>query len=208
MSPAADHPATAVPLVLASASPRRAQLLEMLGLEFTVEPAAVNETYSSGEDPARHAERLARAKALAVAARHPRALVVGSDTVVVVEGRVLGKPADDAEAAAMLQSLAGRRHTVYTGIAVAWAGGEVISAVEGVRVWFRPLDEPLIRAYIATGEPLDKAGAYGIQDFGAALVERIEGDFFAVMGLPVSRLLRLLESLGWRYDFRGLQPTP
>jgi septum formation protein len=194
------------PLVLASRSPRRAQLLGMLALEFEVVPADVDETYLPGEDPAAHAERLAREKALAGAALRPAALVVGSDTVVVVDGAVLGKPQDAADAVAMLLRLQGRTHRVETGIAVAAPDGRVAAAVAGVPVRFRAFDRRTAEEYVATGEPLDKAGAYGIQGYGAALVEAIDGDFFAVMGLPVARMLALFRALGWRYNFRGLEP--
>ncbi len=191
-------------LVLASQSPRRAQLLHQLGLRFDVLPADIDESYSPGEDPGAHAERLAREKALAIAGEHRGAFVIGCDTVVVVDGEVLGKPRDATDAVRMLLRLSGREHTVATGVAVAYDGARVKSALERVRVWFRPVDEALARAYAATGEPLDKAGAYGIQGYGAALVERIEGDYFAVMGLPLARLLSLLESFGLSYDFKGL----
>lgn len=192
-------------LVLASQSPRRAQLLGMLGLEFEVAPADVDETLLRDEAPAAHAERLARAKALALATQRTDALVIGSDTVVVVDGAVLGKPRDMADAVQMLMRLQDRTHVVLTGIAVAYDGAHAISSVESVNVTFRAFDERMAAAYVETGEPLDKAGAYGIQGFGSTLVERIEGDYFAVMGLPIVRLVRLLEQLGWRYDFRGLQ---
>ena len=191
-------------LVLASGSPRRIQLLSQLGLPFDVVPSEIDETLRSGEEPAPHAERLAREKALAVAARHPDAVVLGADTVVVVDGDVLGKPLDTEHAVRMLLRLQGREHTVATGVAVAHDGGRVVSGVEQVRVRFRRFDEALARAYVSTGEPLDKAGAYGIQGYGSALVEGIEGDYFAVIGLPVVRLLTQLELLGLHYDFRGL----
>ena len=191
------------PLVLASGSPRRAHLLAMLGLTFDIDPAAIDERYLPGEEPGAHAERLAREKAVSVAARWPGSLVLGSDTVVVIDAAVLGKPRDAEDAVAMLLRLQGREHTVATGIAVA-ADGTIRSGVERVRVWFRGFDERAAREYVATGEPMDKAGAYAIQGCGAALVERIEGDFFTVMGLPVARLFALLEASGWRYDFRGL----
>lgn len=192
-------------LVLASQSPRRVQLLAMLGLEFEVAPADIDETRLPDEAPAVHAERLARAKALAAAARRTDALVIGSDTVVVIDGDVLGKPRDMADAVRMLMRLQDRTHVVQTGIAVAYDGAHAISSVESVSVAFRAFDERMAAAYVETGEPLDKAGAYGIQGFGSTLVERIEGDYFAVMGLPIVRLVRLLEQLGWRYDFDGLQ---
>lgn len=198
-SAALDEP----PLILASRSPRRAQLLDMLGLRFEAVPADIDETFRAGEEPGTHAERLAREKAAAVAVGRTGAVVVGSDTVVVVENDVLGKPRDDSEAVDMLLRLQGREHTVATGVAVA-RNGALLSAVERVRVRFRPFDQETAAAYVATGEPADKAGAYGIQGFGGALVERIEGDFFAVMGLPVCRLIELLSKLGLDYDFRGL----
>lgn len=199
------------PLVLASRSPRRAQLLRMLGIQFEVEPADVDESYRAGEDPMLHAERLARDKALVVARCRPEALVIACDTVVLVDRDILGKPRDAEDATAMLVRLAGREHDVATGVAVAGPGG-VRSAVERVRVHFRPFDEPVARAYVATGEPLDKAGAYGIQGYGATLVDRIHGDFFAVMGLPIVRMMSLLEAHDWVYDFgageRQRRPAP
>ena len=203
--PAASLPPSVPPLVLASQSPRRAQLLAMLGLTFDIVPAEIDETYQAGEDAGEHAERLAREKALVVAERRPEALVVGSDTVVRIDDAVLGKPGNDDEATTMLLRLQGREHVVATGVAVA-RGGQAVSAVEQVTVWFKPFDRDAARAYVATGEPRDKAGAYGIQGYGAALVERIEGDFFAVMGLPVCTLIQLLSTMGFRYDFRGLVP--
>lgn len=204
MRPTAPRPADPAPsLVLASQSPRRAQLLAMLGLRFEVEPARIDESYRPGEEPGAHAERLAREKAAAISATRPGALVVGSDTVVVLDDDVLGKPRSDDETIAMLCRLQGREHVVATGVAVA-RDDQLVSAVERVRVRFRPFDRATAAAYAATGEPRDKAGAYGIQGHGAALVEHIDGDFFAVMGLPVCTLIRLLGSLGIRYDFRGL----
>lgn len=196
--------AEAPPLILASSSPRRAELLGRLGLRFTVQPADVDETYLPGEEPAAHAKRLAVAKAAAIAHVRPDALVVGSDTVVVIDGDVLGKPADDNEAVSMLLRLQGREHIVATGVAVA-CGAETRSAVEQVRVRFRRFDRATAEAYVATGEARDKAGAYGIQGYGAALVAGIEGDYFAVMGLSIVRLLELLEAMGWVYDFKGIR---
>ena len=177
----------------------------MLGLIFDVAPAGIDESLLPGEEPRAHAERLAREKALAVAAHRPDALVVGSDTVVVVDGDVLGKPRDFEHAVAMLLRLQGRMHTVETGIAVAYEGDHVISSLESVPVTMRAFDVHTAEAYVHTGEPMDKAGAYGIQGYGATLVERIEGDFFAVMGLPIVRLVTLFEQLGWRYVFDGLE---
>ncbi|HSJ31758.1 MAG TPA: nucleoside triphosphate pyrophosphatase [Longimicrobiales bacterium] len=191
-------------IILASQSPRRADLLRMLGLTFETMPADIDETYRAGEQPAPHAERLARGKTRTIAARVPDAVIIGSDTVVVVDGEVLGKPRDHDEAVRMLMRLQGREHEVATGIAVC-VQGTLRSAVERVRVRFRPFNVVLASAYAATGEPMDKAGAYGIQGFGATLVEKIEGDFFAVMGLPICRMIELLESAGLTYDFGGLK---
>jgi septum formation protein len=195
------------PLILASQSPRRAQLLEMLGLSFEVVPADLDETYRPGEVAAAHAQRLAREKAVAVAKERAGALVIGADTVVVVDGIVLGKPKHGEEAVAMLMQLQGREHIVATGIAVA-SDDQVRDGIETVRVQFRAFDASTAHRYVETGEPLDKAGAYGIQGYGSTLVHRIEGDFFAVMGMPIVRLITLLETLGWRYDFTGLQRVP
>jgi septum formation protein len=134
-------------------------------------------------------------------------VVIGSDTIVVVDGDVLGKPGDEAEAARMLERLSGRAHTVVTAVAVAWRG-ETRSAVEEVGVEFHPLSRAEIDAYVATREPMDKAGAYGIQGFGATIVARVDGDYFAVMGLPIQRLIRVLGELGIRYAFGPLEAAP
>lgn len=194
------------PLVLASRSPRRAHLLRMLGLEFEVLPAEVDESEHPSWPPSQVVEHLARGKARAVAAERPDALVIGCDTLVVVDGDVLGKPADAEEAVRMLLRLEGREHRVETGIAIAAQDGRLESSVEGIRVRFRPFDRLMAEDYVATGEPLDKAGGYGIQGYGAALVDWIEGDFYAVMGLPVARMLSLFRALGWRYNFHGFEP--
>lgn len=183
-------------IVLASASPRRRQLLEMLHLPVLVQPADVQEIPLPGEDPERYARRLARDKARAV----PGGLVLGADTIVVLDDAILEKPRDTEDAVAMLRRLQGRTHHVVTAVCL------VADGIERVRhdrtaVTFRAADDEMLRAYVATGEPLDKAGAYGIQGWGAALVERIEGDFFGVMGLPVRLVLELLEEAGWTYRF-------
>jgi septum formation protein len=196
------------PLVLASQSPRRSQLLQMLGLRFEVIPADVDETYRKGENAKAHAERLAREKAMKVAAQRPDALVIGSDTVVVLERRVLGKPSSPEEAVEMLLQLQGKAHRVETAIAIASPDQLLLSGVETVRVRFRPFDRSYAEAYVATNEPMDKAGAYGIQGYGSAIVERIDGDFFAVMGLPIGHMLGLLRAAGWHYDFQGLSRAP
>jgi len=192
-----------VRVILASASPRRRDLLTMIGIAHEVIPADVDETYGPEEVPRAHAERLAREKASVLAARAPDAVIIAADTIVVVDGDVLGKPRDADEAARMLRRLAGRTHTVFTAVAVA-SGAKILSGVEEVGVTFRPLDDATITSYVATREPMDKAGAYGIQGYGAAIVERIDGDYFAVMGLAIGRMLALLRELGFRYDFRPL----
>jgi septum formation protein len=193
-------------VILASQSPRRRELLALVGIQHTVRPADVDETYGPGEEPRAHAERLAREKTAVVAREDPDAVVIGSDTIVVVDGDVLGKPRDEAHAAEMLTRLSGRSHVVMTAIAVQWRGVE-LSAVEEVMVTFHPLSVADIRAYIATREPMDKAGAYGIQGYGATIVERVDGDYFAVMGLPLQRLVRLMGKLGVRYRFGGALAT-
>lgn len=199
------------PLVLASASPRRSDILSALGLEHTIDPARIPEEEREGEDPGSFVERLAREKAVVVAARHPAALVLAGDTVVVCGGRVLGKPPDAAAATRMLLDLAGREHDVLTGLALVLPRPSpssadrdaVISRVDRTRVRFRPFDEATARAYVATGEPLDKAGAYGIQGRGAALVTGIRGDYHTVVGLPVPGLVVLLDRAGFPYGFPG-----
>ena len=191
-----------VPVVLASQSPRRRDLLTLVGIAHEVRPANIDERYLAGEAPRAHTERLARGKAAAVAA--PHAVTIGSDTIVVVDGDVLGKPRDEDDAARMLRRLSGRSHVVITAVAASW-DGRLLSDVEEVHVTFRGLSDSDIAAYIATREPMDKAGAYGIQGFGATIVERVDGDYFAVMGLPLNRLARLLESLGLVYEFGPLK---
>ena len=193
------------PIVLASQSPRRAELMRMLGFQFQVIPADIDETYTRGESGAQHAERLAKEKADVIAGARPDAIVIGSDTVVVLDQRVLGKPASHSEAVRMLMDLQGRTHQVATGIAVAVPGHRLAHGIEVVEVKFRSYDEARATEYVATREPLDKAGAYGIQGFGASLVEWVRGDYFAVMGLPIQRMLQMLEGLGWHYDFKGLR---
>jgi len=194
-------------VVLASGSPRRRDLLNLIGIEHEVRPANIDETMRPREVPRRHAERLAREKASAVAMRDPALITIGADTVVVINRKVLGKPADADDAARMLRLLSGREHTVITAVAVS-RGRKLRSAIEEVRVKFRRLRDDEIEAYIATGEPMDKAGAYGIQGYGATIVERIEGDYFAVMGLPLMRLVGLMRDVGVRYRFGDLTTLP
>ncbi len=189
-----------MPVVLASTSPRRRELLDLLGLTFDVSPADLDETWRNGEAPAAHAERLAREKAAARA--RPGAVAIGADTIVVIDGAILGKPRDAAEAAAMLRRLSGREHEVFTAVAVAY-DGRAASGAARTLVRFRPLDDATIGAYVATGEPMDKAGAYGIQGYGAVLVERIEGDYFTVMGLGLVLLTELLARIGLTLPLRG-----
>jgi septum formation protein len=194
-------------VILASASPRRRELLDLVGIAHEVHPADIDETYRDGEEAAPHAERLAREKGATLAARHSDAIVISADTIVVIDGLVLGKPRDDADATRMLSMLGGQTHVVLTAVAVSYKG-KIRSAVESVRVTFRSLDTERIGAYIATAEPMDKAGAYGIQGFGATLVERVDGDYFAVMGLPLARMVDLLQEIGVRYEFGALMASP
>ncbi|HSA54234.1 MAG TPA: Maf family protein [Gemmatimonadaceae bacterium] len=191
-------------VVLASQSPRRRELLELIGIPHEVRPADLDESLRPGERPPEHAERLAREKAAAVAAAYPDAVVIGADTIVVLDGEILGKPLDPGEAERTLHRLAGRTHTVHTAVAVA-REGRLASGIESVEVTFRPLTGAQISAYVATGEPMDKAGAYGIQGYGAVIVERVHGDYFAVMGLALGRLVGLLERVGLEYAFGGLR---
>ncbi len=188
----------AVPLVLASASPRRAEVLKMLGLSFTVSPAGVEERREPGEAPLRYVERLSQEKARAVSPADPGALTIAGDTIVVLNGRVLEKPANREEAAAMLASLSGRVHSVYSGLALALGARTAFRAAKA-RVAFRDIGRELIDSYVGSGEPLDKAGGYGIQGCGSALVKRIEGDYFAVVGLSVAAFVELLPEFGLTY---------
>jgi septum formation protein len=183
------------PLVLASGSPRRRELLAGLGLRFTVLPADIDESPRSSETPEGLVHRLASAKATAVAASHAGALVIAADTVVVVDGRVLGKPRDAAENRAFLHDLAGRRHTVLTGHALA-LGARTDVEVCRTEVVFRDLAADEIDRYVASGEGLDKAGGYGIQGLGAALVPRVEGCYFNVVGLSLATVVAAARRLG------------
>ncbi len=190
-------------VILASQSPRRRDLLTLIGIPHEVRPADVDESVHPDEAPVPHCERLARTKAATLAEQHPDALVIGCDTIVVLDGDILGKPESPEEAHRSLTRLSGRTHTVFTAVAVS-RHGETRSAVESVSVTFRPLSPEQITAYVATGEPMDKAGAYGIQGYGATIVERIDGDYFAVMGLPLGRMITLLTEIGIRYGFGPL----
>lgn len=185
-------------LVLASASPRRRELLAQIGVRYRVQAADIDESVRSGEAAADYVLRLARAKAGALPAGDLP--VLGADTSVVVDGRVLGKPVDDEEARAMLRCLSGREHQVLS--AVALCHGERIEARLSVtRVWFRAIDDVLVGRYVASGEPRDKAGAYGIQGLGGALVARIDGSYTGVVGLPLAETVDLLQAFNvpfWR----------
>jgi septum formation protein len=184
-------------LVLASASPRRTQLLAQLGIAHEVHPPQIDERRRSGEAPAAYVERVAREKAAAVAERVPRALVLAADTAVVAGEEVLGKPADPAAARSMLMALSGRTHRVITAVAVDGSARAACS-VE-TRVSFRALSEADVAWYVGTGEPLDKAGAYAIQGAGGAFVERVEGSVSNVIGLPLVETLALLATAGLRW---------
>ncbi len=184
------------PIVLASKSPRRRQLLEMLGIPVIVSAADVQEIPLPRERPGAYSARLARDKARAV----PGQFVLGADTIVVIDDAILEKPADADDAVRMLERLQGRRHDVITSICLI-ADGVELQAQDVTAVFFRPATTDWLRSYVATGEPMDKAGSYGIQGYGAALVERIEGDFFGVMGLPVRLVIDLLAQAGRPYRF-------
>ena len=182
-------------LVLASASPRRRELLTALGLSFTVKVSDADETAPGGTPPKEAAAYAARKKAEAVAAiSDAAATVLAADTVVDLAGKALGKPKDRADAARMLSSLSGRTHYVHTAVTVA-KRNRFLSAVDTTAVTFRPLTEEEIEAYIATGEPMDKAGAYGIQGLGGALVSETDGEFDTVVGLPCRLVVRLLREI-------------
>ena len=182
-------------LILASASPRRRELMGYFGLPFAIVPAAGPETPPAGADAAHTAEALALTKAKEVAQSHPGAVVIGADTVVEIDGAILGKPKDEEDARRMLRLLSGREHRVYTGLAVI-CGGRTESCAECTRVHFRPMTEAEIDDYIATGEPMDKAGAYGYQGRAGLFVERIEGDYYNVVGLPLCLLGTMLSRAG------------
>ena len=183
-------------IILASQSPRRRELLERMGIsEFEIIPARGEENIVPGLTPEALVEAQSRQKCLEVAAVHREALVIAADTVVAVEGRVLGKPRSKAEAEEMLSLLSGREHRVCTGLSLS-QGGRLRTGHEATAVRFRPLTREEIRRYVSTGEPMDKAGAYGIQGYGCLLVEGIVGDYYNVMGLPVCRLGRMLAEFG------------
>lgn len=187
-------------IILASSSPRRHQLLDMLGIEHLIDPPDIDEELTKGESAEQLAVRLAREKAVAVAARHPGEVVLSADTLVVLDSEILGKPSSPADAELMLGKLAGKQHKVVTAVATA-KDGQIRDRCDVTSVWFRTLSRQLIAAYVATGEPLDKAGSYGVQGYGAVLVDRIEGDYFGVMGLPLRLVVELLQEAGLPYLF-------
>lgn len=180
-------------VILASSSPRRRELMATAGIEFEVIVREVDESIPAETPPQTAAEMTARKKALAVADEHPQEIVVGADTIVVANGKILGKPADDEQAYEMLKMLSGIEHEVITGVCIACSDKiKTFSRISKVK--FYDLTDDEIKAYIATGEPKDKAGAYGIQGKGCVLVERIEGDYFNIVGLPVSQVAREIKN--------------
>jgi len=185
-------------LILASKSPRRRELLKLLGHPFESISSDIEEHTVPGENPAEHVTRLSEMKARAVGADHKDCIVIGSDTIVELDGDILEKPESETEAVSMLMRLQSRTHTVYTGFALFNPDtGKAVSSYETTRVTMREFGHNLARRYVDTGEPLDKAGGYGIQGYGAVLIEGIDGCYFNVMGLPLARLMEML------YDFSG-----
>jgi septum formation protein len=179
----------------------------MLGIPHEVLPSDLVERPLPGEVPEAMAVRLAQEKARAVAQQRPGVPVLAADTVVTLDGDVLGKPVDAREAALMLARLSGREHRVITAVALARPDGELDTRCDVTRVWFRPLTPDVIEAYVDTKEPLDKAGSYGVQGYGAVLVERVDGDFFGVMGLPLRLVIELLDRVGMPYRFNRYTGT-
>lgn len=181
-------------IILASASPRRKELLETAGAEFEICVADVDESIPEGILPADAAQMTAQKKALAVAQSHRDSIVIGADTIVVAADKILGKPKDKADAVEMLSMLSGAEHQVITGVCIA-CGDKEITFAQVSKVKFYELTAAEIEAYVATNEPMDKAGAYGIQGRGCVLVEKIEGDYFNIVGLPVARVMREIGKL-------------
>jgi septum formation protein len=189
--------ATNKAVILASSSPRRKELLRQTGLDFCVDPADVDERVLPGESPEGYAVRVALDKARVAAAKAENGIIIAADTIVVLDDEILGKPADAGDAERMLMKLSGKVHRVITGLAVMDAAtGKALTRTSITRVWFRSLSPNEIISYVATGEPLDKAGAYGIQERGALLVKKIDGCYFNVVGLPLSLLGELLRNFG------------
>ncbi|HKN73262.1 MAG TPA: Maf family protein [Terriglobales bacterium] len=197
-------------LVLASASPRRQELLRSAGISFEVQPADIPENALPGEAAKDCAERLARDKALAVASQRPHDFILGADTVVVVDGQILGKPTDAADAARMLRLLSGREHQVITGVCLVVSAQPSVAS-ETTLVTVSEITEKDIAGYVASGEPMDKAGAYAIQGLASRWILRIEGDYSNVVGLPVALVLRMLREraseIGSQFSVRSSQKT-
>jgi septum formation protein len=182
-------------LLLASASPRRREILENLGFEFEILPADVDESEVPWNDPVESAKLLAEIKGVEVQVKRPRKTVIAADTIVLCEGEVMGKPSENEEAAEMLGKLSGRMHEVVTGLALLAPPNIRMIEAESTKVFFRGLTSREITRYINTREPFDKAGAYAIQGFASAFIDRIEGDYFNVVGLPVARLFNMFHRL-------------
>jgi len=183
-------------LILASSSPRRKELLENLQLTFTISSSEVDESFDPSLSPEDIVMELAERKAQAVFSENPESFVLGSDTLVVADHQILGKPANEEEAVSMLKMLSGKQHDVYTGVSILSAKGSS-RFYEKTEVWFWELTDEEINFYVQSGEPLDKAGSYGIQQLGSMLVKKINGDYFAVVGLPVAKTYRELKRLGY-----------
>jgi septum formation protein len=185
------------PIILASQSPRRRDILRMLGIVFEVDPSGIDEPLPScHEDPGRLVRDAALAKARRVSGRRPNAIVIGSDTVVTIDGHVLGKPSDSAEAARMLRQLSGRTNVVYSGVAIVTSDGRDAAGWESTAVEMGPMSDEDIAWYVGTGEPLGKAGGYAIQGSGARFIRRIDGCYYTVVGLPVYKMICLAQELG------------
>jgi len=184
-------------IILASSSPRRRTLLEQIGLSFTVDASNGEEDLRQGKEPHKLAQNISLQKARLVAVRHPDALIIAADTLGVIDGKIIGKPGTEEEAREMLSLLSGRPHRVITGLTVMdTATGKTVSRSVETTVYFKRLSERAIDAYVRTGEPMDKAAAYGIHGLGAVLVEKIEGDYFNIVGLPLSTLASVLADFG------------
>jgi septum formation protein len=196
--------AAAGKLILASTSPRRIELLRLMGLDFEVMPAGVEERHMAGEGPGEHVLRLSRQKAHAVSCRYPDAWVMGADTIVVINGEMLGKPAAVSEAKEMLKKLSGREHCVYTGFTVMRQAGEVLSGDVAISsVLFKDISEEEINWYVRTEEPYDKAGGYALQGIGAFFIREIRGSYTNIIGLPLCEAVSMLKSLG-AIEFPGI----
>ena len=187
-------------IILASSSPRRADLLRSIGVEFEIAPSQVQERPHTGEAPADYITRLARAKVISIARKREQGLVIGADTIVVLDGKILGKPVDEMDAARMLRSLSGRWHAVMTGVALYdIATRQEVADYDKTLVRFGQMNEPEIDWYVKSGEPMDKAGAYGIQGLAGLFIEEIAGNYFNVVGLPLPLVYRLARRLGYSF---------